>query len=129
MRAKADPDSVYRDSLLGTYIAVHPLADELELLQRLNVSPDSCTRVDCYWLYDDDVYFVQIEASKYANRSIGLWGRLSPGEPAYTNLLGVVSEESVARSTVHRVMGLFRRLPLRDLKLEERFRSLSASSE
>lgn len=129
MRTKVDPDVVYRDPLLGAYIAIHPMADETELLQRLHLSPDACMKVDCYWKYDDDVYFVQIESSKYARRSTGLWGRLLPGDPGYVNLVGVVSEEFVTRPTVHRVLDLFRRLPLRNLQLEDSLRCLSATSE
>jgi len=41
---------------------VHLLADEHELLQRYDVSPEECTQVDLFWRTDQDVHFVRIRA-------------------------------------------------------------------
>ncbi|MFK8000003.1 MAG: hypothetical protein AB8H86_10410 [Polyangiales bacterium] len=45
---------------LGEYIAVHPCSDEVELLAKLGIGPESCTKVDCYWRVLGDVHFVQV---------------------------------------------------------------------
>lgn len=40
---------------------VHPFADELEILERLQMTPSMCRSVDLYWRTRLDVYFVSLE--------------------------------------------------------------------
>ena len=107
VRARTDPDSVHDAGSLGTYIAVNPTADDIELLGRLGLTPESCTKVDCYWKRSEDVHFLQVETHAYANRKLGLWVRLSPGDPPYENLVGIVGGKFVTRDDVHRAMKSF----------------------
>jgi hypothetical protein len=124
MRARAEPELVYRDASLGSYILVNPLADETDELKRLDVSPDSCIKADCYWKCDGDVYFLQIETTLYVHREAGLWARVSPGEPSYLNLVGVVVDRVVTRNVVHHVMRLFQRMPIHAMRPEPILRRL-----
>ena len=118
-RARVEPEAIFRDELLGTYIAIHPMADEDELLARLGVSREACAKVDCYWKHEGEVYFLQVETSGYAHRDAGLWARISPGEPPYVNLVGVIEEHQVTRAAVHRIMRLFKSILGAHLQLTE----------
>ncbi len=118
-RARFDPEGLFEDASVGSYIAVHPMADEEEVLKRLGVTRDTCTSVDCYWKYDDDVYFLQVDSSTSNPRETGLWARTSEREPHHVNLVAVVEEHDVTRETVHRVMHLFKPVLARKLTLGE----------
>ena len=107
LRARTDPDSVHEAGSLGGYIAVNPTADDTELLGRLRLKPEACTKVDCYWKRGEDVYFLQVQTSVHTDRKPGLWARVSPGEPRYRNLVGVVRDRVVTRDELHRVMKSF----------------------
>ncbi len=39
-------------------VTIHPLADEIELLEHLQVSPEKCRFCDLYWVFQDDMFFV-----------------------------------------------------------------------
>src|SRR5262245_15599660 len=128
-RAAFDAESVFEDPSVGSYIAVHPMADENEVLTRLGLAPEACTRVDCYWKWDDDVYFLQIESTKYLGNEPGLWARMSPGELPYVNLVAVVEEGAVTRETTHRTMRLFQPLLRRTLELGEELVRIDAQQK
>jgi hypothetical protein len=44
------------------YVTIHPLADDAETLQRLNISPDDCTACDLYWALGHEIAFVGVGA-------------------------------------------------------------------
>ncbi len=115
LRASAELDSTFSEASVGTYISIHPTADEVELLSRLGISAEACMKVDCYWKHGDDVYFLQVESRYYANRPPGLWARLSAGQPPYVNLVGVVGDRVITHDTLHRVMRAFKEAGVRDM--------------
>jgi hypothetical protein len=43
-------------------VTIHPLADELELLSRLEMSPAQCTSCDLYWALGEEIAFVSVNA-------------------------------------------------------------------
>ena len=48
------PDTEY------SLVTIHPLADEQDLLQRLNMLPEACQLCDLYWAYEKWLFFVSI---------------------------------------------------------------------
>jgi len=38
-------------------VARHPLADEFELLEKLNMTPDDCSSCDVLWVFEDGIVF------------------------------------------------------------------------
>ena len=50
-------------------IPIHPLADERDLLARLDMRPrpDQCLLCDVYWLFSGDIYFVSVDAASAKN--------------------------------------------------------------
>jgi hypothetical protein len=103
-RARDAPEAGFEDPSVGEYIAVNPLADEVDLLDRLGISPSQCTKVDCYWKRGGDVCFLQVETRANTSREPGLWARTSAGNPPYVNLVAIVEESFVTRQLLHRVM-------------------------
>lgn len=94
-RADGDPGSVYELGERGRFVAVHPMSDELRLLDRLAVRPQSCIVVDLYWEVGDDVVFVQIESAAYAEpRPIGTYIRQAGS--GYLNVVVVVPDKSIS---------------------------------
>lgn len=58
------------------YIAIHPFADDVDLLAELSWSADRCLAVDAYWLVLGDVIFIQVASTEEEpQRSIGRYGR------------------------------------------------------
>lgn len=55
------------------YLAVHPMADEAALLERLGIPPEQCLEVDAWVRTANDALFFQV-------RSRSCWGPLGPGE-------------------------------------------------
>jgi hypothetical protein len=106
-RSKLDPGGFHQEVDLGCYVAVNPTADDDELLQTLGLSKADCTKVDCYWQFEGDVYFLQVHTLASALRGNGLWARTSPGDPPFVNLVAVVEEPVVTREAVHGVMHRF----------------------
>jgi hypothetical protein len=57
---------VYGDLLQGvdfTAVALHPLSDEVDTLNRLKMSQSDCRICDLYWLFKDMIFFVSIVCS------------------------------------------------------------------
>jgi hypothetical protein len=44
------------------YVAIHPVADDPQLLQRLKISPEQCTICDLYWALGKEIAFIGIGA-------------------------------------------------------------------
>lgn len=43
-----------------TFVNLHPLADEPEILDRLDMTSENCRYTDIYWATDNHIYFVNI---------------------------------------------------------------------
>lgn len=48
------PDTKY------SLVTIHPLADEHDLLQQLNMQPEDCQLCDLYWAYEQWFFFLSI---------------------------------------------------------------------
>jgi len=104
-RIDVDPQA-YRDAAeLGCYVTVNPMADEPELLSRLGIVASSCTKVDLYWKYANEVRFVQVQAKDYPlSRTPGVYARKAPS--GYTNIVVVVREPLISSSEVAQALKL-----------------------
>ena len=118
-RACYAPDQVLTHLDQGwRYIAIHPFADDLELLKRLDLSPDRCMSVDAYWECASDIYFLQVEAVSTSDRAriqpLGNYYR-SANNPTYVaNLVAILEPGSIRRQLFESVMAQFATsLPLR----------------
>jgi hypothetical protein len=62
------------------YVTIHPLADETEVLDRLNMKPEQCTSCDSWWAIEDFMPLVEIFSHgtwlgvRYGQRSGGVQG-------------------------------------------------------
>src|SRR5262245_18369813 len=104
-RKKSDPMNVHTVPTRGwEYIAVHPLADESILLHSLEMTPDDCTSVDCYWSTQDDVVFLKVLSKTTAMVRPGLYASKPRSYLDMTYLLAVVDSHNIVRSTLEAVM-------------------------
>ena len=58
-------------------VTIHPLADELQLRKRLNISPEDCWLCGLYWSYQNYLYYVDICCKRLVqeNSIINCWIR------------------------------------------------------
>ena len=113
-RAK-DGDTTVTDLRdLGRYISVNPMADEDDLLRQLGISRESCTKVDLYWHFKDDVWFVQLQGKLYSDRSIGIYARIASN--GYMNIVAALVEEAISSATVEKTL---RRISLAVISVDQ----------
>jgi len=62
------------------YVTIHPLADEAEILQRLNMSPEECTACDLYWALGQEIAFVSVNACE---QTVFVAGESTPGKKVW----------------------------------------------
>lgn len=93
------------------YIRIHPCADETELLERINGSPQRCLEVDAWWLANDDVYFLQVIASP----TPGLSARLYHQETARLNLVANLQAHVILVRDFYEAMDSFARFGVFDM--------------
>ena len=98
-RARAEPSAHFKDPTGGEYVAVNPFADELELLERLGISPEICTKVDCYWKRDGDVYFLQVESALTVRREVRQRGERESDERVKLPCLSKVERSEGGRGS------------------------------
>jgi len=48
-------------------VTLHPLADETEILARLDMQPHECISCDLYWVFKNEMFFVSIMSSNQEN--------------------------------------------------------------
>ena len=48
-------------------VTLHPLADETEILDRLDMQPNECTSCDFYWVFKNEMFFVSIMSENQEN--------------------------------------------------------------
>jgi hypothetical protein len=89
------------------YIAIHPFADDHQLLERLNWAADRCRSVDAYWECAGDVYFLQLEGAGPSIRGPGLYYRRGDGDAYAANLVAVVAPGPIVRRAFEAVMSRF----------------------
>lgn len=61
---------VYGDLLPHTdfqVVTLHPLADETEILEHLDMQPNECTSCDLYWVFKNEMFFTSIMSSNQKN--------------------------------------------------------------
>jgi hypothetical protein len=96
------------------YIAVHPFADDHELLRRIDWPAHKRTSVDAYWEYEGDIYFLQVESEDIGLRPRGLYYRWNGGNGYVANLVAVIDPAPIVRSCFEAIMTrLAKYLPLR----------------
>lgn len=118
-RARANPGNVIENKKRGwRYIPVHPMADEKEVLEKLGLKPESCSKVDCYWNIGRDVVFLQvISRSRWDYHPTGLYARLSSTKPPMLYLVAVTKSSQVSRRLVEDAMNRFVKLGLSGSKV------------
>jgi hypothetical protein len=121
-RRQSDPSAIYYVREHGwEYLAVHPMSDDVELLARLRIKPDECVAVDCYWLVDDDVVFLQVYSKQFLdNRQPGLYAQLRYKNIPGLNLSAYLNEPMISRTKVEEVMLRFYRLNLHSERVSHR---------
>lgn len=98
-RVACDSSAVLELGKLGRILAVNPMSDEQSVLERLEIGPESCTKVDLYWEFAADVAFVQVQSKHYANpRQVGAYVRRT--FDGWLNLVIVVSDPSISSTCV-----------------------------
>jgi hypothetical protein len=107
------------------YIAIHPFADDHQLLERLNWPSDRCQNIDAYWECAGDVYFVQMVAAGQSLRAPGFYYQWAGNDDYAANLVAVVESGPIVRQAFESVMSRFARA----LPLLGRARKLSAVPE
>ena len=100
-RVKADPAAARVLENAGRYVAINPTADEHELLEKLGLEASDCKKVDLYWEFGEDIYFVQFQNSDYVSlRTPGVYIRKAPS--GYTNIVVVTSEPAICANAISR---------------------------
>lgn len=101
LRASWDPDNLRCPPGLGEYIAIHPLADETDLLRTLSMSPSDCDKCDLYWKLGRDVYFVEVKTEPFSRpRWVGRYVRRN--WHGYLNFHCVVAADVLDTALVER---------------------------
>ena len=67
MSAPVEEIKVYGSLLKGISfeaVNLHPLADEIDVLKELDMSPDKCIHSDLYWAVQNKTIFLSIDCSR-----------------------------------------------------------------
>jgi len=113
-RARHAPGQVLRHLATGwRYIAIHPFADDHQLLDRLNWPADRCVSVDAYWECAGDVCFLQVVAHAQSIRAPGVYYRWTANAAYAANLVAVLDPRPISREAFESLMNRFvKALPL-----------------
>ena len=105
-RVSFSEDSAYQHkSHLWRYVPVHPFADELEHLARLEVESRSCIAVDAYWEIDGDVVFCEVVCAESSERRVGDYIRTR--EDGGNIVLASIQSSSISRAEFEAAMTRF----------------------
>jgi hypothetical protein len=111
LRVSDDPGDVRSAPGLGRFITVHPMADETSLLKKLRVDPQECDKVDLYWEYEGDVYFIEVRGISNAYRPVGIYARLT--DRGSVTIQVCISEAAITSTLVESALReLVRILPM-----------------
>lgn len=98
-RANSDPDAIRSVQGLGRLLLVNPTADDKETLTLLGIEASQCIKVDTYWQFEDDVWFVQIQSADYDPvRGPGIYGRLT--DRGQVNIVVIVDGSTISSHIV-----------------------------
>lgn len=63
-------------------VTIHPMADELQLRKRLNISPEDCWSCGLYWLFQEEVYHLDVCCSRLVQRppKLNCWIQDQPND-------------------------------------------------
>lgn len=113
-RAAFAPKQVLAHRTSGwRYIAIHPFADDHDLLARLGWPAEQCLSVDAYWEHAGDVYLLQMHAD--GNDPPGDYYRWVDHGGYVVNLVTKLPPEPVIREAFEGAMSrLVAALPIRD---------------
>ena len=108
-RKAFDPKSVIRvEGRDWEYIPVHPMANEIETLNKLGITQKECIQVDCYWRIGEEVFFLQVYTKKSGIiLDTGFYARLSKGENPMTYLAACIEDEFITQDKVEKIMEWF----------------------
>ncbi len=73
MRSLMEELLVYGELLTGVdydIVTIHPLADETELLAKLNLSAEQITLCDLYWAYANRLFFVTVGYHSFTSKPL-----------------------------------------------------------
>ena len=105
------------------YIPIHPMADDVQTLNLLEIEPSDCHSVDSYWEVGDkeDVVLLQVQTQEVAmGRRPGLYARWADGEVPIRILLAIVDEKFITRKVVEEVIGKFSALRILEVDLDSK---------
>jgi|SRR6266850_3413967 len=121
-RKQSDPSAVSYVTEYGwEYINVHPMADEVEVLQRLSIQPEDCVAVDCYWFVGYDVFFLQVYSKSFLQGRVqGLYAQWWTKNVPRLNLAAYLDESYISRRQVEEVMLKFHLLGLQSERFSSR---------
>ena len=102
-RCEQDPKSVHEWESTR-FIAIHPCADETDLLRRINAVPEECRQVDIYWEIQEEVVFVQVQTVAASGRAEGIYARIIEEEVPLLNIVSVLPGSVVTTADVRKAM-------------------------
>ena len=85
-------------------ITVNPLADQTDILARLNMPPEECKDVGVYWLYRDRLYFLSVAGSKERG-AITCFRDKEPGDSVFASFYARVTAPAITSLVLERVLG------------------------
>ncbi len=88
-------------------VLVHPLADDHELLVRIEWSSEKCTSVDAYWRLGNDVVFLQVCSPWPGGPGTGLYAQRDPSDGRLALTAVLAEEKPVDSEMFGRVMERF----------------------
>ena len=108
-RAEYSPDSVYTHPDTGwEYIPIHPFADDLSTLRKLDIKPSDCQWVDAWCHINDDATLLQVYSPGHlTKRPEGFYARLTDDELEYCYLTTIVKSASITRTIFEHAMVRF----------------------
>jgi len=108
-RANYAPDSVYtHPDTVWQYIPIHPFADELSTLRKLDMKPSECQSVDACCHLNEDAALLQVYCAGYIpNRPKGYYASRTDNELGHCDLTAVVESETITRSIFEKTMEQF----------------------
>ena len=102
------PQTVYRHlSRDWQYIPIHPFADELDDLIRLNLRPDDCRSVDAWWGIDGDATLLESGIIGYCPGPARLYAKPTKHDERWVYLVAVLDAPFVTRVAFEAAMVRF----------------------
>lgn len=102
-------DIYHHEKLTHSYIPIHPLADDLDILEKLDLAKESCTWVDAYWNMGTDVSFIQVISKENTanNLEVGLYAQWGNTIKECLTLTSIIEEAFITKSIFEQQMNEF----------------------